>query len=335
LKSLANPMIMKEVNTDIVRKALRAEKQATKQRLSELTGLSTVTVGTILGLLISSKEVFESELVPSSGGRPAHNFCYNGEFSHVLIIYAHVCSDKDTIYCRVINLFGERIFEEKLSLVNIYLESFEPLIDRLMEKYPTIKAIGFGLPGVEYENVMVISDYEHLNGTYFSEHYQKKYGIPISIENDVNLAVLGYCHSHFDEDNSVVYIYFPQKYEPGAGIFIHKNLYKGMNNFAGEIMYLPVGTNWKTMDYSEFNKVCDVIAKLIISFTCILNPNKVIINGDFLTEGHLQSIKWNCQKTIKELFLPQIHLSEDFDLDYETGLNIRTLEMINLQKTLY
>ena len=43
-----NSLLMKEVNINILRNALRKEKYFTKQKLAEITGLSIVTVGTIL-----------------------------------------------------------------------------------------------------------------------------------------------------------------------------------------------------------------------------------------------------------------------------------------------
>ena len=43
-----------------------------KQKLAEITGLSIVTVGTILNQFLETGEVFEDELVSSKGGRPAH-----------------------------------------------------------------------------------------------------------------------------------------------------------------------------------------------------------------------------------------------------------------------
>ncbi|TCO69067.1 ROK family protein [Marinisporobacter balticus] len=335
MKPIVNPIVMKEVNTDIVRNALRIEKQATKQRVSTLTGLSTVTVGTILNQLIKDKEVYETDLVPSNGGRPARSFCYNAEFTHTLIIYTHVQSNKNTVFSSIINLFGECVLEKNFTIEKIFLDSFEPLIDEMIKKYPTIKAIGFGLPGIEYDHVMMINDYEHLKDTCFTEHYKNKYSIPTITENDVNLAALGYCHSHFIEDNAVVYIYFPQKYEPGAGIFINGDLYKGMNNFAGEIKYLPIGINWKEINYFDFDTICSAISKLVIAVICTFNPTQIIVSGEFLTDSHLQRILWNCKQTIDEIVTPQILMSENFDLDFKNGLSIRTLELVKSQKSFY
>ncbi|WP_233567681.1 hypothetical protein [Cohnella faecalis] len=68
-----NAIVIKEVNVNFVRKALKTQGRATKQQLAQATGLSIVTVGTVLRLLLLEGEVLEGEPISSSGGRPAGN----------------------------------------------------------------------------------------------------------------------------------------------------------------------------------------------------------------------------------------------------------------------
>ena len=69
-----NALMMREVNSNLVRKTLQTKKQATKQQIAEAAGLSTVTVATIIQELLETNEIFEVNQAPSSGGRPAHQF---------------------------------------------------------------------------------------------------------------------------------------------------------------------------------------------------------------------------------------------------------------------
>ncbi|CAG9704262.1 ROK family protein [Clostridium neonatale] len=334
-----NSLIIKEVNKNIIRRVLKSEKKATKQRLSELTGLSTVTIGSILQQLLESGEVSEDDLIPSNGGRPAHSFSYNFEYSHVLIIYTHEneIENKDTIYVRVINLFGECIYKEEYIEDNISLTTFEPIIDKLINTYPTIKAIGFGLPGEEYNEVLVVNDYKNLTGQRFSEYYRNKYSIPVIIENDVNSAVIGYCSLHeneIDDNCAIVYIYFPTKYCPGAGIYINGKLYKGFKNFAGEIQNLPIDVNWTNIDFSSFDYSCKAISKLIISITSLLDPKEIVMHGHFLTEKHLINISEICNKHLIGITTPALNISSNFSKDYEQGLNTLTLDLLETKLSL-
>ncbi len=334
-----NSLIIKEVNKNTIRKVLKSEQKATKQHLSELTGLSTVTIGSILQQLLETNEVFEDELIPSNGGRPSHSFCYNGNYSHVLIIYAHEDEneDKDTIYVRVINLLGECIYKEDCILNDISLETFEPIIDKLLDIYPTIKAIGFGLPGEEFNGVLVCNDYENLTGTLFSDHYRNKYGLPVIFENDVNAAVIGYCSSHQNEIDSncaIVYLYFPKKYNPGAGFYINGGLYKGFRHFAGEVQNLPIEIDWNNTDYDSFDCSCEVISKLILTITSILDPKEFVIYGSFITKKHLDNISCICNKNLIGTDIPEIINSKNFSLDYEKGLSRSTLDLLETRLSL-
>ena len=336
MKSLSgNSLLMKEVNSNIILKALKSEKKATTQRLSELTGLSTVTVGSILQKLLEKNEVLKDDIIPSNGGRPANSFSYNGEYSHVLSIYTHEYNGRDMVYVSVVNLFGESIYKENFILENISLNSFEPVIDRLLKEYSTIKAIGFGLPGVEHNGVMIVNDYPNLNATRFSEHYRNRYNIPVKFENDVNAAVIGYCNLHEEEiksDAAIVYIYFPGKYSPGVGIYINGKVYTGFKHFAGEVKNMPIGVNWETLDYSSFDDVCSAISKLIISILYLLDPERVVIYGSFINEDYLKNIKKICMEALMETTIPEIYRSEDFNSCFENGISKSTLDL--LEKTL-
>jgi len=46
----------------------------------------------------------------------------------------------------------------------------------------------------------------------------------VIFENDVNAASVGYCKRNQNEsDTALIYLYFPQKYPPGGGIYINGN----------------------------------------------------------------------------------------------------------------
>lgn len=333
MKSIrGNSLLMKEVNSNILLKALKSERKATTQRLSELTGLSSVTVGSILQKLLEKNEVFKDDIIPSNGGRPAYRFCYNSEYSHILSIYTHADNEKDMAYVSVVNLFGESIYRESFSLETVFVDSFEAVIDKLLNEYSTIKAIGFGLPGSEHNGVMTTNDYANLNGTAFSEHYRNRYNIPVKFENDVNAAVTGYCNIHEEEienESAVVYIYFPEKYSPGVGIYINGKVYKGFRNFAGEVKHMPIDVKWDELDYSSIIDVCNAISKLIIAIVYLLDPERIILYGSFINEEYLKNINTICEKTIMDTTLPEIYKSNDFNLNYENGINKSTLDLLN------
>ena len=67
LMKTANTLLIKEINLNIVRKQLLSLKTATKQQLAQLTGLSLMTVSSIISELIDNGEVVEGNWVKRGG----------------------------------------------------------------------------------------------------------------------------------------------------------------------------------------------------------------------------------------------------------------------------
>ncbi|QPC80614.1 ROK family protein [Phototrophicus methaneseepsis] len=328
-----NALIMKEININLVRRALKATKRATKHQIAQATGLSTVTVATILQELADNHEVFEDGFAASSGGRPAQCFCFNENHAHTLILFTHEQDSLDMLYLRIANLFGECIYEQDTPLPDIKVDTFEPYIEEALLAYPSIRAIGFGLPGVVLEGKFVQGDYPALIGADLVAHYQERYQRPVLFENDVNAACVGYSkRKTIDSENTIVYLYFPQKYAPGAGIYLGDALHKGYSNHAGEIGGLPFGVNWFDQElYRSLERISEAIAQLIIITSSLLNPQSLILYGTFLTDAHIDLIQQKCAQHLYVDSLPTIRLTRDFTLDYQTGMIEITLALLEPQ----
>lgn len=331
MKSISgNSIVIKEVNINLVRKVLKEKGQATKQQIADATGLSTVTVGTILQLLLKQNEAFEVELSLSKGGRPAQQFKYNADYAFVLILYPRETDEGIMIRSTVVNLIGTHIYEMNVKVEAVDLKSLEQIVDELLVSYPAIEAIGFGLPGAEYAGKMIVSDYKELLGVSIVEHFSARYQKPVIMENDVNAAVIGFSKRNRIEDEcTIVYLYFPEKYPPGAGIFINGKLYKGKRNFAGEIANIPLGISWvDAYLYTSFDLACEAVTKLSVAVSSVLNPDRLVLCGDFLSKLHVDNIAQKCGSQLPQSAVPEILLSEDFEDDYLSGMIVQTLETL-------
>ena len=112
MDSGANAGVIKELNTILVRKALKTARRATRQQLAEATGLSSMTVGTVLGALAQNGVALEAELLSSQGGRPARRYRFNENRAQALVLFPHEEGGRDILHLRVANLFGECIHSE-------------------------------------------------------------------------------------------------------------------------------------------------------------------------------------------------------------------------------
>jgi hypothetical protein len=317
--AVGNVNLMKQINLDTVRRVIKENKKATKPQLANLTGLSVVTINSLVEVLLGNGEILVDELEVSSGGRPAAIYSFNEEYSMALVIYTNEYEMKDLTHVSVVNLYGEVIEGNEIVLDEITEHSFDLTIEKMLKKYPNIKLIGIGMPGQEIRGKMEISDYISLEGKSLVEHLRNQFQIPVIFENDVNAAVLGYCTSNQCDDKSVVGIYIPEKYPLGAGIFINGDMYKGKDGFAGEAKFLPDGFDWKNPAYVSEN-ISVALKKLIITFTCLLNPDILVIYRENLTEAAINTIIEDCKKTIKSEVMPDIIVLSDFGEDFAEGI---------------
>lgn len=326
----ANALVLKDYNTRLIRQALKNARTATVRGLAVATGLSVVTVGTIVQSLVASGTAREEELVPSNGGRPSRQYSFDETQALALALFTREVDGRDTLCLRVADLYGTILEAADHPLGSASLTTFEPPIDRLLLRYPAVKALGFGLPGIEYQGTIVALDYRNLEGTQILEYFQKRYELPVVFENDVNAAVLGRgLREGESAAETEAYLYFPRKYPPGAGIRVNGQLLKGRRHFAGEISWLPLGIHWGDPALADSPEAsADAIAQVVVSLTATLAPESIVLYGEFLTPAHLAVIRTLCARRLPADMVPDLTLTDDFTRDFEDGLIALTLNLI-------
>lgn len=321
-------LLVKDLNTQLVRRALHSQRSATVRDLAVATGLSSVTVGSLVQALVGANLAQEGELVPSNGGRPSRLYHFNPKHSLVLVAFTREVAGRDTLCLRVADLYGQVIDHADEPLDASSLQAFEPAIDRLVERHPTIAALGFGLPGIEFGGTIVALDYRSLVGAPVVEHFRTRYGRPIVVENDVNAAVLGRGKRE-GASASEVYLYFPRKYTPGSGIRIDGQLLKGSRHYAGEIGFLPLDIPWGDPTLTDsLEASSDAIARVVVSLAAVLDPDSVVLFGEFLTPEHRDAVANRCRELLPPGLVPSLSLAEDFSQDFQEGLIGLTLDLL-------
>ncbi len=331
-ESCGNALVVKEVNTALVSKALQNCRAATKQELSQLTGLSLMTVGTILQQLEESGEVLQGEQVPSAGGRPSRQYRYNADSTLRLAVQTLKKDGFDTAEICVANAFDEIVYLKEFRVSHMEAQSFFAPIDDVLNAYPAIRSIAVGLPGVVQGDTVVSCDFGRLAGCDLGTLFRERYGLPVVLDNDVNCVVAGRCRGReLQPETAVVALYFPRVCALGAGIWIGSGVYRGFRSYAGEVSDMPLGIDWcsdQTL-YDDEMKLAAAIAKLVTSLCCVLDPQEIVLYGRVLTERHLNLILEHLKRTDKlsgdacsgtRARLPEIVLSPEFETDYRNGL---------------
>lgn len=320
--------IIKETNLNLIRSEMKKAKMATKPQLAELTKISLVTVNALMKELMETSEVIEDSVIQPQLGRPATLYKYNAEYSLALVIYMYEKNKMDVVNFSVCNLYGEVIKTLHNEIESITLEKIDLNISNLLTQYPNIKIIGFGVPGVEVDDQLIISDYTVFQDIKLSCYIENKFKKPVFVENDVNAAVVGYCYNHLEQkDKCVIGLYFPSKYAPGAGIYINERLVKGCKGLAGEIKFLPLGINWDTFDH-EIEKVNDVIVKVMKTFMCLYNPDTIVLYQEKPGCDYLSKLHDICATSMEKMMIPEIIVSDNLNNDFENGMICLALERL-------
>ena len=325
METTANPNLLRALNIKAVLAALRGEGQATKARLAQCTGLSTVTVNTALEQLAAAGAVLADGLVPSNGGRPAQSYRYNPRHRMVLALFIR----EDRLHIQVSDLYGDCVEQEEEALGQADGARFRPVVERMLERYPSLGALCFGVPGVVREGVVRACDHAGLVGADLAGAYARWYGLATAAENDVNLAVLGCTQG--PEEGALVYLYVPERDAPGAGIRLGGKLYRGAHSLAGELGRLPPAEDWRALDRGDFAAVCRAVASVVQAYACILDPDWIILHGSFLTERHLEAIAQSGGAALDRQPQPALVLAQDFCGDYGRGAASLALELLQLR----
>lgn len=244
-------------------------------------------------------------------------------------------NNQDTAYYSVSDMLGNIIYTYKEHLQDININSYNNTIKHIIQKYPKISAIGFGMPGEEFNGRMIISDYENLRNINFSQHIKNIFNIPVIIENDINCAIIGYCKNNSIAINECsIGLYFPNKYPPGASIIIDGKLHKGRDGLAGEIKYLPIWNNgypidWDNFNFNDINAFSEMIIRITLSFNSMYNPHRIVIYGDGIPSDIVKKMYEHCNSDIEKIMYPEIVLNKNFEKDFYLGINTITLNYLS------
>lgn len=328
-KIASNTIWIKRLNVQLVKDALIKLNYGTKLTISRETGLSIATCGNILNELLDQGEVIEVDMEQPNGGRPARRFIYNANYYYVACIYMSYERGIYHLTHAVVNLIGEKLEEDSVTLDNIGYEDIDCLIGKLISKYD-VKAIGIGIPGVVHNSIVVGEcDIRSLINFPLEQKLKEKYSIKIIIENDMNLKTLGFYNSlNYDEDKNIAVINFPRGNCIGSGIIVDGSVIKGNTNFAGEVSYLPLFDSQQELmqQLESEDGFIPVAAKVITSVITIINPDTIALTGDIVKSNMCDDIIKKCSEIIPKEHMPNIMIRENIQDDYMNGLVSVTIE---------
>jgi predicted NBD/HSP70 family sugar kinase len=239
--SRATPTLLRDLNERTVLETIRAGSPISRAEISRRSGISKPTVSLALESLLQAELVRETTNRPDGPGYGAVYFEPVAEAAVVLGL------DLGARFVRgaVCDLAGEVRARQDVELtvaeVAGAVEAIERLHSSLLETSgldrDRIDGVVVGVPGVVEQGTGLLRVAEivaGLEGRAFASELQSALGLPVTLENDVNLAALG------EQWRGVArgvddFVFLSIGTGVGAGVVLGGELHRGRHGAAGEI----------------------------------------------------------------------------------------------------
>ena len=253
----ATASLIRRLNRSAVLDLIRERSPISRSEIARQLNMSMPTVMRVADQLQDEDLVRQSGDSEVTGGRPSSLLEFNADGYAVLGL----------------DLGGTKMFGTIADLGgNIQTEIYRPwesndpdqvleqvcalISDLLSQPHPPrqqIRGIGVGAPGVTLFESGVVTWAPSLGwrNLPLKDILAGRFGLPVVVENDVNLAALGeYGFGAARQASSAVCIAVGTGI--GAGIVIDRKIYRGFNQSAGEVGYLPPDVSYLGRRYDSF-----------------------------------------------------------------------------------
>lgn len=220
-----------------------------RPKISQESRLSLPTVMAIVESLESIGLIHTQGANSGSVGRPASLYSINPLAGY---IFAVDLGGTKTL-AGITDLCGDVLAKKTEATEKDTAEATVSQLDRLHKELlaesgidpKTAGAACIGIPGVwdaETDQIDAAFNLPLLSEIRLHEAIQNSLGIPVSIENDVNLAAMGEAWAGEAQDHDT-FVAVSVGTGIGMGIVINGEIYRGRNGAAGEVGLLPIGTD--------------------------------------------------------------------------------------------
>ena len=244
MATVTDKYVIREMNEKLVLKTIIQEGTISRAELAKKLSLNKTSVSSIVSDLIEKNLILETGSGESSGGRKPILVMFNQKAGYSLSFDV----GPDYISSLLTYLDGSFVSDgynshEGVSN-NVLLDLIKEQVENYMAQIPDttygITGICIGLHGIVNDGRLVFSPFYSLDCHSLCSELENRFEIPVSIENEANLAALG---EQKLEPSVSHLVSLSVKYGIGAGVILNDALYTGADGHAGEIGHLIAGVN--------------------------------------------------------------------------------------------
>jgi predicted NBD/HSP70 family sugar kinase len=247
LSAAAIPPLLKDLNQRTVLETIRASAPVSRAEISRLVGISKPTVSLAIVSLLDAGLVREAATGPDGPTYGAVFFEPVPEAALVLgfdlgarFLRGALCDLRGEIRARLdVDVAGT----DAVSVLEEIASLRTRLVDAADLEDAVIDGVVVGVPGVvdaRSGRIDLATSVAGLEGAGFRGALSEQLALPVTLENDVNLAALG--EQWRGVANGVEdFVFLSIGTGMGAGLVLHGELHRGHNGAAGEVDFSFVG----------------------------------------------------------------------------------------------
>jgi predicted NBD/HSP70 family sugar kinase len=232
---------------------LRDGRARTKSDLVQLTGLARSTVSGRLDALLDQQWVVPIEDPISSGGRPATAYAFNSQARVVLAADLGATHARLAVTDLATTVLAERtadllITEGPEKVLTWLVATVEALLAETGHTLPQVCGLGVGLPGpVEHNTGKPVNPpiMPGWDGFDVAGWLSVRLGVPVMVDNDVNIMALGEYWSTEPRIDQFIYVKIGTGI--GGGIITDGKVHRGAQGAAGDIGHIRTRTAANTL----------------------------------------------------------------------------------------
>lgn len=249
---------MRGINRSAILELIRRESPIARSTIAQHLGVSLPTVMRIVDGLIEDGFVRPHGKTEWSGGRRRPLLEFNADGYVVLGVDM---GGTKKMYGAISEIGGNIIDEVEMERHGASGEKCYDLLTKLIDallaspglKGRRVRGIGVGAPGITHHKEGVVKWAYALNWKDFplKDRLSKRYKLPVTVDNDVNLAALGeHWFGAGQHTQNMVLIVISAGI--GAGVIINGSLYRGSSEASGEIGHTIPGREFLGRSYQDF-----------------------------------------------------------------------------------